>query len=259
MMCLSNNVKERLFDSKLYLESLENHSKGPTTDYCDYIELSDCKDIAVGNNDLSVLELNVRGLVNKQTEIYMMLKLLTQMSSIDIVILVETWLTKESESCISLPSYSYVGKPRLHKKGGGVGFLIRDNISYVKCSNLSVESETLENCFIELTNCKRNIIIGSMYRPPNTSEKNFLYNMKQIMTTLNKKDSNKELIVGMDHNLDLLKHNLHCHTQSFMELLIENNCLPTVTRPTQVTNTSATLLDNIILSVNLTPSSPVVL
>ena len=129
--------------------------------------------------------------------------------------------------------------------------MITDNISYVKCSNLSVESETLENCFIELTNCKRNIIIGSMYRLPNTSEKNFLYNMKQIMTTLNNKDSNRELIVGMDHNLDLLKHNLHCHTQSFMELLIENNCLPTVTRPTQVTNTSATLLDNIILSVNM--------
>ena len=117
MMCLSNNVKERLFDSKLYLESLENHSKGPTTDYCEYIELSDCKDIAVGNNDLSVLELNVRGLVNKETEIYMMLKLLTQMSSIDIGILVETWITKESESCISLSGYSYVGKLHLHKKG----------------------------------------------------------------------------------------------------------------------------------------------
>ena len=55
----------------------------------------------------------------------------------------------------------------------------------------------------------------------------------------------------MDHNLDLLKLNTHRHTQHFNEIMLENNLLPTITRPTQITQSSATLIDNIFVSENL--------
>ena len=60
-----------------------------------------------------------------------------------------------------------------------------------------------------------------------------------------------EVIIGLDHSLDLLKHKLHKTTQSFLEFIIDNNYLPCISRPTRVTTSSATLLDNILVSQNL--------
>ena len=111
----------------------------------------------------------------------------------------------------------YLGTPRHHKKGGGVGFLIRENISYMNRQDLAIKSDTLENHFIEIKCSKRNIVLGSLYRPPNTSEKYFLSCMKLFLDGHQKLDKNKkELILGMDHNLDLLKHNAHFPTQKFL-------------------------------------------
>ena len=81
MMFLSNSIKECLCNTKFYLESLENHSDSLNSNVCDYIELTDCKDISMSWNDLSVMELNVHGFVNKQTDIYLMLKSFTQMEN----------------------------------------------------------------------------------------------------------------------------------------------------------------------------------
>ena len=61
----------------------------------------------------------------------------------------------------------------------------------------------------------------------------------------------KEIILGMDHNLDLLKSNTHGETQSFLDLNFENSIFPCITRPTRITNTSATLIDNIFIRQNL--------
>ena len=51
--------------------------------------------------------------------------------------------------------------------------------------------------------------------------------------------------------MDFLKHSVHKRTQDFIELNLDNNLLPTITRPTRITNNSATLIDNIIVSQNL--------
>ena len=60
-----------------------------------------------------------------------------------------------------------------------------------------------------------------------------------------------EFNIGLDHNLDLLKHHTHKSTQDFLELIVDNNSVPTITRLTRVTTTSATLIDNLIISVNI--------
>ena len=55
----------------------------------------------------------------------------------------------------------------------------------------------------------------------------------------------------MDHNLDLLKLNTHRHAQRLYKIMLENNLLPTITQPTRITQSSATLIDNIFVSENL--------
>ena len=59
----------------------------------------------------------------------------------------------------------------------------------------------------------------------------------------------------MDHNLDFLKHSIHKRTQDFIELNLDNNLIPSITRPTRITKSSATLIDNIMVSQSLTKNS----
>ena len=59
------------------------------------------------------------------------------------------------------------------------------------------------------------------------------------------------LIVGLDHNLDLLKASQHNSTNDFMQNNLDMGLFPTITKPTHITKSSATLIDNIIVSENL--------
>ena len=63
-----------------------------------------------------------------------------------------------------------------------------------------------------------------------------------------KKDNATEIILGMDHNLDLLKASCHKVTQVFIDINFNNNLLSCITRPTCITRSSATLIDNIFIS-----------
>ena len=56
-----------------------------------------------------------------------------------------------------------------------------------------------------------------------------------------------ELVIGIDQNLDLLKSHQHNQTQNFLETNLDCNLLPTITLPTRITNSTATLLDNIYI------------
>ena len=51
----------------------------------------------------------------------------------------------------------------------------------------------------------------------------------------------------MDHNMNLLNGASHPPTHKFMKDLSSLNLLPTITRPTQITHHSATLIDNIFV------------
>ena len=55
----------------------------------------------------------------------------------------------------------------------------------------------------------------------------------------------------MDHSINLLKHDVHTQTHEFIETNLDMNLLPVITKPTRVSTTSATLIDNIFVSKRL--------
>ena len=71
--------------------------------------------------------------------------------------------------------------------------------------------------------------------------------MKMVQSEL----STKEKILGMDHNNDLLKCHIHPPTQEFLNRILNNDLMPTITRPTRITQSSACLIDNISVTKNL--------
>ena len=88
-----------------------------------------------------------------------------------------------------------------------------------------------------------------MYRLPNTSINDFLETFNSQMNKINATKS--ECIIGLDHNPDLLKQSIHPRTQEFLECILDQNLLPAITKLTRINKTSATLIDNILLSKKL--------
>ena len=66
-----------------------------------------------------------------------------------------------------------------------------------------------------------------------------------------KKENPKTIIIGLDHNMDFLKSAEHTLTNAFIQSNLDFGLVPTITRPTRITHSSATLIDNIIVSQNL--------
>ena len=89
--------------------------------------------------------------------------------------------------------------------------------------------------------------MSSIYRPPNTPENEFIDQYSNFVCELKKRE-HKGIVIGLDHNLDLLKSTKHAPTDRFLSANLSLNLVPTITRPTQITKSTATLIDNILIS-----------
>ena len=213
---------------------------------CDYIDFDSINELKPTKNDLSVMQLNIRGLLNKQDQ----LNEIINECQADAILLCETWLKKQTECLVKESSYKLYSIVRRDKLGGGVGILIHKNLRTRLRPDLHVETTHFEHVVVELKTDTHNILLVSGYRPPHTKEKLFLQEYKKLTNTL-KKLKNHEIIIGLDHNLDLMKAQLHTHTNTFLENNLEHDLVPCITKPTRVTRKTATLIDNILLSQKL--------
>ena len=233
--------------SKSSINSIVNDRYLSDEDKCDYIQPEEC--IMVNESDLVILQLNIRGLSSELAEFRQLLENLASKKKPDVILLSETWLNKSSPK-ISLPGYNIFNVHRTHKKGGCMSILISSAInSHYKTVNIQLN--TIELCLVEikLEHNQKNIVVGSLYRPPNTSCVEFVTEYEKLINSL--KHADTHLILGMDHNSDLLKVSVHNSTQRFLEVNLDNGLYPCINKPTRVTNTSATLIDNIFIDCKL--------
>ena len=80
------------------------------------------------NSPFSVVQFNVRSLINKWDDLQQYLEELAHKFSV--IGMSETWLNNDNESQIQLPGYSFVNNNRNTKTGGGVGMFISSVISF---------------------------------------------------------------------------------------------------------------------------------
>ena len=139
---------------------------------------------------------------------------------------------------------------RKSKIGGGVCIYIKDNIKAKIRNDITSECNTsnIESIFIELLNPKeKNIILGLVYRPPNNMCKDF---EEKIESALNRIDNeSKTCYLLGDFNIDLLKHEKCEYSARFLNQMMSSMFLPTILKPTRITRTTATLIDNIFTTV----------
>ena len=87
-------------------------------DNCDYVtRITDAT-----SNDLVVIQLNIRGLSTKRTQLMNLINNAVHDREPDLILLSETWLTPFSPA-FSIPGYELYHLDRTNRKGGGVGIL----------------------------------------------------------------------------------------------------------------------------------------
>ena len=153
---------------------------------------------------------------------------------------------QQQKRSISQDIHSLVSHREGKKKGGGVGILIANQLQWRTRKDLTLHIQNFENLTIEVKTDKEILLLSTIYRPPNTPEREFLKNYKRFLGKFTKNQLD-HLIIGLDHNMDFLKSHIHTPTKNFIDLNLEHSLLPAITKPTRITRTTATLIDNILL------------
>ena len=205
--------------------------------------------ISISSGDLAIMQLNIRGLYSKIDKLKALLNECTLGKKIDVIWLCETWQRKSSP-LPKLDGYFYIHKHRQHKLGGGVGMFVSDRLKYKERSDLYMNECSFEFCLIEVKLKHENVLLCSGSRAPNTNPNEFFADYEKLLNTVNA--GYNKLIIGIDHNLDLIKHRSHAPTKKFVELFEFFQQIPSITRPTRITKSStATLINNIFVPTTL--------
>ena len=147
-MCLQR-IKKQISD-RLEKNKIANTDNFEFVDHCDYLELDDVTPQTLPKDNLNLLQMNVRGLVGKQSKLQSLLDKLENNSDIHCLLLCETWLTEDTKKLVSFNKHTFIGQECNKKRGGGVWFLLRKELIARKWDDLCINSSSFEHCIIEL-------------------------------------------------------------------------------------------------------------
>ena len=193
----------------------------------------------------SLIHVNIRSIPKHFDEWELYLQSLGHHFSI--VGVTETWLNDQNVTNYDLSGYQHVYKCRSDQRGGGVSLFVIDRISFHERRDLDINSNVMESVFVEIgkesLGRPRNTIIGLVYRPPNTDINIFNEQISEVLDRI--KSEKKQVYLLGDFNINLLDANSHVPIAEFLDTLFSNFIFPSITKPTRVTKTSCTLIDNI--------------
>ena len=159
----------------------------------------------------------------------------------------ETRLQNQTCDLYDLEGYEFVETHRTTKSGGGVGLFINDKYQFYKRADLFQLDDCMECVSIEIEKHKfegdKNIIVSVIYRPPNTDTDVFINTLNTFIEKI-KPENNYCYLLGY-YNINILNYATQSATANFVDSLFSYGFLPLISRPTRVTTSFATLIDNI--------------
>lgn len=202
-------------------------------------------------NELSIINVNIRSLNKNFDKLKECLKATNH--NFTIIGLSETHLKEKPSDYYSIPGYNFEFKNRVNREKGGVGIYVRQSVNYKLRSDLCHATPNVETCFIEIEQDNaKNIIVGVVYRA-HTAIDNFIEDFHPILEQINKE--NKPNYIMGDYNIDLLKVDTDRPSRDYLNLIYSHSYTPTIIKPTRITPSSATLIDNILTNNQVTVNS----
>ena len=184
-------------------------------------------------NSFSVVHLNVQSIRHKLDIIE------AELSNFDILAFSETWLTPSiPNKDLDIFSYSEPFRKDRQDGYGGIALYVKENIPCKLRPDLDVNG--LENLWIEVSLLSKKILVGIVYRPPNSGSHVIDLIENNIETALDAGINN--VILCGDFNLD---YNSNC-SRKLKQILELYNCNQLIAEPTHFTENSSSTLDLII-------------
>ena len=92
----------------------------------------------------------------------------------------------ESTDVYNMTGYTLLSKPRTNKRGGGVGMFVSSGLNFKLRDDLHMNSASCgsESLFIEVKIQKNAIIVGTIYKPPDTSTVDFNVHVNDLLRTI---------------------------------------------------------------------------
>ena len=191
------------------------------------------------------MHLNTRSLLGNFDKFRILLANLQKSLPVRVIGVSKTWLNDLTSDQVNISGYNFVSNHRNSKTGGGTGLYMQDSLKYkLRPECTFSDPDIIESVFVEIDIPHgKNIVVGSIYRPPNQNMSLFVDKLNEILGIISK--DNKHCYVISDFNSDLLHYNNHAHTQEFVDSLFSYAFYPLISKPTRITSHSATLIDNI--------------
>ena len=123
----------------------------------------------------------------------------------------------------------------------------KKNIKSEPLNELTVSLPHVELVFVKVTLPNKLLIVSSIYRPPNTNFHDFRAYIENNISSINRCET--DLLICGDFNLDQLKINENSNDAcTFYNEMNTLALVPTICKPTRLTNSSCTHIDNIFAS-----------
>ena len=198
------------------------------------------------NNNLKLLHVNCHSIQNSFDDLTQLISFSND--KINFICVTETWLKKTNVDIYQIEGYRFLSCCWNDKQGGGVGIFVDTNYDAETCDVLLQSSKTIECLFVEIK-CRNKLVLllGVIYRPPQGDVALFNAEIDKITSFIETKYSKVTVCVAGDFNIDLLKCDSNDIYHSFLTNMHAHSFLPCITKPTRVTNKSATLIDNIFV------------
>ena len=198
----------------------------------------DHSEISGKNNFLNV---NIRSLSKNLDSLKECIKSLG--CKFDVTGMSETHLKDKPNDLLRIDGFKIEYTNRTGREKGGVCMYISEELEYKLRTDLCQANPNYESCFIEIENKNKNVIVGVVYRA-HTPIDNFIKDIEPIYRKIN--SENKHVYIMGDFNIDLLKTDIHRPIHEYSDFIYSFSMLPSIYKPTRITATTATCIDNIL-------------
>ena len=192
-----------------------------------------------------LLHVNVRSLHKNYDLLYELIESLQTLPHV--ICITKTRIKNQPLSNLDLPNYSFV-HVNSTTNAGGAAMYISDNLKYKVCENQYqlCNSEALWVNIIDQFDTS--FVIGVIYRHPSQILINaFIEDLSNCLTDYNKHSINYFTLGDLNINTSTINRSLDA--MHFINTLLSCGAFPIITKPTRVTDTTATIIDHIITNV----------
>ena len=165
----------------------------------------------------------------------------------------ETWLTEYIIYLHNFTGYSHVYKLRDKRRGGGVSMFINNRLNFQVRNDIIFNLNNIDLIPVEISkeelNTKRNVIILTLYRPPDVPPILFNEKLNDLLKML--QQENKTICITGDFNINTSDAIINPNINNFQNVFLSYFYTPVIDKSTRIDKKRGTytLMDNIYTNV----------